>query len=186
MIRLIKRWFLGLFKKTPTTSECTDCVVVPTVLESIGAPGFYGAEIVDATHDEKAVVLKAIDALNVIRDSSFFKDAVMAAKFTETDGKSNQEIFDDFTKKTFNVSVKIFNGTWMQNHRFHTVALDNSSDDFVYLNRYYFGSVADTADSIMHESAHGTGYHHYGDKSTSVPYVMGQIAYDICMKLGLN
>lgn len=180
MIKRFFRFVRGLFVRN------RDIVMVqpPSVYEFAGTPGYSLGKVVNAQPHEIAILKEAVEILNRVTGSMAFKDRVLATVFSEMDGKSHIEIYELFALRGHTVNVKMFYGTFMQNKVWHTIAIDFENDEFVHLNRYFFGDPAAAAASMIHETAHAVGFHHYSKPmTTSVPYRLGQIVEELGNKL---
>lgn len=51
-------------------------------------------------------------------------------------------------------------------------------DNIVYINRKYFSSPLGIASNLNHEGLHLMGFSHYGNKSTSIPYLIGNKIFE--------
>ena len=74
---------------------------------------------------------------------------------------------------------KVFNGSFKENHLWHTVAYEGTGAQ-IRLNRYFLGDSKAIGATYVHERlGHGLGFQHEGVKSKSVPYGL-QYALEGC------
>jgi|GEM_PF-6970322 len=177
----IKSWILGAlaaigifqYSRPPvmidqTITPQTSHVSVP----SDGKPEVILIEdgIKGATDAEKKVVVQSVQETNQIDRSDCFKNKILGAKFTETNGLTNQQVYDVLATHPVSIKVEIFNGSFMQNYVYKTMGYD-IGDGTVYVNRFFVKTAKQMRSLINHEAeGHQQGFHHNGVKSTSVPY----------------
>lgn len=175
MFRRFFNWVRSLFVGA-NNSELPPVVIDPvdSLPNMKKHPVIHTGIIKNATAKEEIMIYDAIVLLQDILADPLFYDEVMAQKFTETNGLSNQEIYDLLCKNVLVANVSMFTGNWKQNFLWHTVGLD-IGDGFVYANRYFVQDTKTLASLIMHEMLHGLGFSHHGVKYTSVPYTFNRI-----------
>lgn len=163
-------WIRKLFGYGKATQKI---VTLPPLSEN---PGVYRGQII-CNANERGMVEQAIDIADAIVRSPYFADEVLRAKFTGTNGKSNEQILAYFTERAHTVNVKMFTGSFMQNRVYKTVGFDAADDDFVHANRYFVRDAERLASLIMHEClGHGLGFHHdSANERTSIPYALNGI-----------
>ena len=149
-------------------------IVEPTHSPSLPAitgnrPRLILGEITGATDKEKVMVAQAVSNDSHILASDCFKNKVLSAKFTETNGLTNEQIYATFAENVIVVNVEMFTGNFRQNYIYKTVGVD-IGDGVVYANRFFANTVEVLQSLIPHEVAHGKHFHHYDVKRTSVPY----------------
>ena len=165
---------------TVTTTELTGAITTSDA-------GFVLGQTEGLIVGELPMIMDAIKKVNTVVKSTVFRNEMIASRFTETEGLTNQEIYDKFTKSKITVNVSMFTGSWRQNHVYRTVGFDDEGDDFVHANRYFVDDSSTLASLILHEIAHSLGFSHSSSTDyTSVPYMMNSI-YDTCAeRLGIK
>lgn len=175
MIRRFINWVRSLFVAA-NNSELSPVVTSPVDLQPNEKP--YPVvqldKIRNATDNEKLMIIEAVRLLNHVLSNGYIYPEVMKQKFTETNGMSNQQIYDLLCKNILIANVEMFTGNWKQNFIWKTVGLD-IGDGFVYANRYFVQDPETLASLIMHEMLHGLGFSHHGTKYTSVNYTFNRI-----------
>lgn len=135
---------------------------------------------INATTSEVIMINEAITLSNKVMSTECFRNMVLDAKFTETAGLTNGQIYNLIASKKMMVKIEMFNGSFYQNHIAKTMGIDKG-DGIVYANRYFIKDAETLGSLILHEAeGHGQGFHHYETKSTSVPYTLNAI-YDKCL-----
>lgn len=145
-------------------------------------------DITGATNGEKQMIITAIGYLHQVFDSKEFKDAVLAAKFTNTNGLSNKQIYKLIMTTKMVVNVDYFYGNWKQNHVWHTMGYEDPNDDYVHANKYFITDAITMMSLIGHELMHEPlGFHHdSASEYSSVPYTMNAITESVAKQLGLG
>lgn len=176
MFRRFFSWVRSLFVGA-NNSELPPVVIDPvdSLPNDKKYPDIRLGEIKNATDQEAVMISKAVKLLQDVVSDPLFYEEVMAQKFTENNGLSNQEIYDLLCKNVLFANVSMFTGNWKQNFVWHTVGLDTEYDNFVHANRYFVQDAKTLASLIMHEMLHGLGFSHHGVKYTSVPYTFNRI-----------
>ena len=151
-----------------------------------GFPDISVGEVRNATDNEMKMIGKAIVFNRMVVYSPEFKEAVLAAEFTETNGLTNLQIWEKFTTGSIKVNIEMFTGSFTQNRIYKTVGYDLPGDDFTYINRYFVQDEITMGSLILHELSHALGFSHYNKYTqTSVPYTMNHIFELVARKLGL-
>jgi len=162
--------------------------MLTTELSNTARPQIILENIFDATTAEAALVKKGVAYINQIASSSCFKDAIFVKRFTETGGKTNQDIWDTLVSRPYAVNVKIYTGTWIANHFYHTIGKTDASEKSatIKVNRQFVRTAYDFGNNLMHEVfGHIAGFRHDRIKATSVPYQLNDIYADCALKLGI-
>lgn len=137
--------------------------------------------ITGATADEVPMIYEGLRLANAMLDRQCFRQWVLAAKYSENNGFTQQQIFDQVESQPSKVDVEMYTGTWKENHISKTVGWEaDPFDGVVHMNRYFVNSAAMVGDNLIHEDrGHSIGFHHYQVHSTSEPYGMNY-AYEGC------
>jgi hypothetical protein len=178
MLSKIIAFFRTLFFGSPDTSRLPPVNHEPVVINGSSYPSFR-LQSVDGTTAEYDLTKKAVEVLNKGCKLAKFKALVLEAKFTETNGLTNDEIYNKLSEHVNLVKVSFFNGSFRQNYIWKTVGLD-VGDGVVYVNRHFVTNEKALASLILHETCHKLGFSHFHYKPTSVPYVMNDIIEE-CM-----
>jgi len=142
---------------------------------------------IDCNDDEVALVDAAYARLRTVLSSRQFKDAVVAASFTETNDLTPDAIYDlSVGKSPIAVDFTMFTGSFKQNHIWHTMGYEDARYPTVcFANRHFIQDPSTCASLILHETMHILGFTHYGRKDTSVPYTMNRIFESVSAQLGV-
>jgi hypothetical protein len=144
-----------------------------------GVPFIEVDTVTGATADEVIMLAEGVALANQTMATPCFKDAVLSANWTETNGLSQAEIWDQLCSGTVHVRVEMYLGTWYQNHVSKTIGYEDEPG-FVHTNRYFVDTAFEVASNIIHEAeGHTQGFSHYGVKATSVPYGLND-AFEAC------
>jgi hypothetical protein len=155
---------------TGGTSE----IPVPT-----GVPFILLGDVTGATSAEETMIVAGIALANQTMATDCFKNEVLSASWTETNGLSQQQIWDKLCSGPVGVDVDMYTGSWYQNHVTHTIGYEDEPG-VVHMNRYYVDTAYMVADNVVHEAeGHSQGFSHYQVKATSVPYGLNQ-AFEAC------
>lgn len=101
---------------------------------------------------------------------SCFRDSVLAGKYDNTNGKTQAQIYDLMSKEPLKLSVEIFDGSWWENHWYHTVAYEGTGAQ-IRLNRYFLGDDSSISATMIHErGGHALGFSHPRGVGTGQPY----------------
>lgn len=150
----------------------------PEIIET-SRPEINLAGMIGQTPEEARMITEAIKSANAVMRTECFRNSILDGKFTETNGLTNSQIYNLIASKKVNTKVKMFTGSFTQNHVYKTMGYD-IGDGITYANRYFVKDADMLASLIMHEAeGHGQGFHHYNAKNTSVPYSLNSI-YDKC------
>jgi hypothetical protein len=149
-------------------------VPVPT-----GVPFIVLGDITGATSAEQTMIVAGIALANETMATECFKNQVLSASWTETNGLSQQQIWDKLCSGPVAVDVDMYTGSWYQNHVTHTIGYEDEPG-VVHMNRYYVDTAYMVADNVVHEAeGHSQGFSHYQVKATSVPYGLNG-AFEAC------
>lgn len=197
MLSRIWNFVKRIFGRGQAASAPVEQVPAPAPIEQAPPPvieplpessNLVVGDITGATEGEKQMILTAIGYLHQVFDSKQFKDAVMNAKFTNTNGLTNAKIYKLIMSTKMVVNVDYFNGNWKQNHVWHTVGFEDPNDDYVHANRYFVQDAVTMMSLIAHELMHEPlGFHHdSASEYTSVPYYMNTIVESTAKMLGIG
>ena len=134
---------------------------------------------------EQAMVDKAVSMMDRVLNSELFKKKVLAGRFTETNGKTNQEIYDIIMSGdceysdadgTIDLAAVMYYKRWSG-----VVGYVTGEDFTVYMNRKFFSTPTSIGSNLLHEATHNMGFSHYEVFETSVPYSMNRI-FEACVK----
>jgi hypothetical protein len=148
-----------------------------------------GCELADATPKEVALVQAAIADMNKVVASSNFKAAVLAAKFTEQNGLTNQEIYDLILRRSpIRLDVKFYTEFMLVNFFSGNDGFeDRKSPNTCFGNRGAIkGSRAFLGSLMLHETMHVLGFRHDGPVTSTVPYTMNRIYDHVAKQLALE
>ena len=135
--------------------------------------------ITGATTAERTMIADGVGLANLTMKTPCFKAAVLSARWTETNGLSQAQIYDKLCSGTVSVDADLYTGSWYQNNVSHTVGYENEPGT-VHMNRYFVDTAYMVADNLIHEAeGHSQGFSHYAVKSTSVPYGLNA-AFEAC------
>lgn len=131
---------------------------------------------------ELAKYKKGLDLLQMIINSRQFKERVLAASFTETNGMSSEEIYSYLISgqnkfyDEVDHNLEIYTSMYFSWKR--VVGYTYPSTVWTWLNRRVFRKMkpSSIASNCLHEYAHNCGWGHKKKKSTSVPYQLGKVA----------
>ncbi len=187
---LLRFWnFLkGLFGAKAQPSAPTIQPAPPPVITPLpSASNLTVGSITGASPGEKLMILTAIGYLEKVIRAPEFKTAMLAANFTETNGFSNQQIYDMYFSQQMTVNVDDFTGTWTQNNVWHTMGYE-AGDGYVHANRVFVYDAITMMSLIAHELAHEPlGFHHSSATDyTSVPYTMNAIVEYVAKLIGIS
>ena len=130
--------------------------------------------------EEKEYALKGIGYANAIMRSECFRNSLLKANITETNGMSNEQILKFISERPVKANVEFFTGNWKQNYIWKTVGYETVPfDGWTYVNRHFVKNARDAGSNIIHEVMHTLGFDHLGVKKTSLPYTMNDI-YEAC------
>lgn len=144
-------------------------------------------DIISLNEQERQMCVGAIIIVRDILASAFFKEEILAASFTNTNGMTNLQIYNKYIYSKLIVNIHMFYGSWYQNHVARTIGYDTPGDEYVNANRYFVQDSVTLASLVMHETAHALGWSHASSTEyTSVPYMMNKISETVMKKLGLD
>lgn len=172
---------LGHKAPSPVPSP-TPSLVAPSPLPAPSLSQLITVKNIEGASASEITMIRAGEQFaNDMVKKACFKQWVLSAKYTETDGLSQAEIYNKIISTPMQVDVEMYTGTWKQNHVYKTVGWEaDPFDGIVHMNRYFVKTARDVGDNLIHEDrGHSIGFHHYGNHSTSEPYGMNY-AYEGC------
>lgn len=138
---------------------------------------------VDARDDaERNHARDGVKLANVVLRSSCFKQAVAAARFANTGGDSNDDVYRKMTSGVATpFTVSFYTGDLISNYGWRTVGYETENDrTTVHMNRHFVHDAFWVASNLLHEAAHTFEYRHKSARQhDSVPYAMNAI-FDRC------
>ncbi len=145
--------------------------------------GAYPEIIVKATTgtigDEPAMIAAGVALANATMKTACFRDFVLAAKWTETEGLTQAQIWQKLCSGPVSVNVEMYLGSAYQNYVTKTIGYEDEPGE-LHMNRFFVDTAYEVASNIIHEAeGHTQGFSHYGVKSTSVPYGLND-AFEAC------
>lgn len=162
---------------SPTASPSPTPAIAEKVLSIVYDP-IIGAP------EEKKFIKEGEDQANAVLKSDCFKSAVLAAQFTENQSLTNAQIYQKFVDASpMKVGIAMFSGSWLENHKWHTVAYEGNP---IAMNRYFVDSASYVGSTSLHEGfGHGLNFRHDYNKnyatSKTIPYTLNRI-FDKCAK----
>lgn len=135
------------------------------------------------TSSQLAEIPAVQDRLNKVMGSAPFKREVLAAKFKETGGKTNEEIYE-ITQRDYEICLYRYSKLWSKVVGWVT----GPGATIVHVNKKYWdaNTVEEKANNIAHEFMHTQGfYHSIKPWFDSVPYYMNRIFRVAAEELGL-
>ncbi len=148
-----------------------------------GVPVLVVDDITGATTAELTMIRDGVALANETMKTKCFKDFVLSASWTETNGLTQAQIYEKLCSVVVTIDVEMFMGTWYQNNVSKTIGYENEPGK-VYMNRYFVDTAYDVANNLVHEAeGHSQGFSHYGVKATSVPYGLND-AFEACSPVG--
>jgi hypothetical protein len=140
--------------------------------------------------DEQTIqmVKTGIDILNTIISSQEFKKEFLEFPFIQTNGQSNQELWNLFIKSPIIINVEIKDLGFRADHLWHTIGREDSNHpDTVFVNSYFVKTSYMLGDNALHEVWHMLGLSHlHPTDSTSVPYGNNTLYEKVAAKLGID
>lgn len=127
-----------------------------------------------ATEQDRAIATRAVGIVNATVSSSCFGERVKAAKFTETNKKSNDEILT-LVRKGYPLDLIMYRSLKPWSKVYAYVADVNGP---IYLHRKFWrpGYDRGRANTLVHEYMHKLWFsHQFSPWSSSVPYQVGNI-----------
>jgi len=158
-------------RKAPMPVPSPSATPAPTYTPVTGPhPKLELTGTVGATESEKKRLQDAVTYGNQKLAYSCFKEAVLAASYDNTNGKTQAQIYDLMSKETLKLSVEIFDGNWKENYWWHTVAYEGTGAQ-IRLNRYFLGDSDSISQTMLHErGGHALGFGHPRGVGTGQPY----------------
>lgn len=142
--------------------------------------------IYNATQEEKALTVDAVNICNRVYATETFKNKILASNCTETQNLNPEAIWELISKNVTTIKVEWFTGNWRQNHIYKTVGYD-VGDGTAYINRYFVKDPITLGSLITHEAiGHGNGFTHYQNKATSFPYFLNTAFEETAAHLGIK
>lgn len=122
----------------------------------------------------------AVQGLEKILNSDRFKIELLLAKMTETNGLTNQQVYDkimagDQVINGDEMGVLDFNLVLYRKSWSKVVGYTFTNSMTIWVNRKYFSTPKSISENIGHELMHQLGFFHNKIWSTSVPYTMNRI-----------
>lgn len=193
-MNIFRRLFNYLFGSNHVTSPApvlspVPAVVVPTNLPAKGVPSINLGKISCETDDQIQMIKDGFVKLNTVISSLEYKNEFMAFPFEQTNGMTNQQLWDLFVSNSpVTVNVDLHDMGWKYDHIYHTVGLEDASDpDTVYMNSYIVQSSYMVADNALHEVWHKLGLSHRRPSDlNSAPYGNNTIFESVAAKLGIK
>lgn len=150
----------------------------------------------NATAVEISKLSAAVGILEAVINTQQFKDAVLNYDFIDTNGLTNQQIYDVFMlgkesykpieNYTLDFKIEMY-------YKYFTsaIAYTYPNGDTIYFNRKFFKnmsplSIAGTlAHEICHKFGFGHTFHNTPTRHRSVPYAIGYIVSDLAKDIQL-
>jgi hypothetical protein len=168
---------------TASDTAKTDTAVSPPDATPHGVPFIILGGITGATTAEEPMIKDGIALANQTMATTCFRDYVLKASWTETNGLTQQQIWDQLCSGPISVVVDMYMGSWYQNNVSKTIGYEDTPG-IVHMNRYFVDTAYMVADNVIHEAeGHSQGFRHDGVKSTSVPYGLNA-AFEKCSPVG--
>lgn len=136
-------------------------------------------------------IKRAEEIVYQVVNSDLYKEEFLKANFTETKGKTNQEILNEllsgdcqFTDADGVMDIKLV----MYYKRYSSVVgYFDGTPLTIFMNRKFFSTPLSIASNLWHEYIHIVGYSHYEVFETSVPYLAGNTIFEsVANKLNLT
>jgi hypothetical protein len=136
--------------------------------------------LIGATPAEVQMVERAFILANRTLASTCFRSKLIAEEMTETLQLSPQEVYRRLTGSPQRLNVRLYTGNLWRNYVTRTIGYENESDSTtVHMNRHFVDTDVMAAGNLVHEMAHGRGFRHDHDKSSSVPYTVDRV-FEAC------
>jgi hypothetical protein len=138
------------------------------------------------TGKQKEKMLEACTKGKKVLNSQQFKDRILAAKLTETNGLSNLQIYNlicsgkDLYNESEDRDIDVFSTMYTKNFS-STVGFTYPNTWKTWINSKFFNRfyIWEIFGNVIHEALHNFGFGHLKAHATSVPYVIGYIARDL-------
>lgn len=144
-----------------------------------GVPYIVLGAVTGATAEEGPMIAEGVKLANQAMATACFRDFVLSASWTETNGLSQAQIWEKLCAAPVTVTVDMYLGSWYENHVSKTIGYEKEPGT-VHMNRYFVDTAYAVADNIVHEAeGHSQGFSHYSVKATSVPYGLND-AFEAC------
>ena len=166
--------------QTPAPVPTATTTPIPSVSYTpLLAPYIRVGLITGATAEETQMIRTGEALVNKVMATPCFKAQVLAARYTENNGMTQEQIWQTLISGPVLVNADMFTGSWTQNHISHTIGYEVERGT-VHMNRYFVNSAYMVGDNLAHEGeGHSQGFGHDHIKSTSEPYGMNK-AYEAC------
>lgn len=141
------------------------------------------------TDDQKTMINAGYDMLDKVLADPRFKVAFLAFPFVQTNGMSNQDLWDlACAQSPITMNCDLHDMGFKYDRIYHTVGLDDASDpNTCYMNSYIVDSPYMVADNLLHETWHRLGLSHINPTdSTSVPYGNNTLFEQIAALMGFT
>ena len=140
---------------------------------------------VDCLDHLKQMVSDGITLLNSTIATQEYHDEFMAFQFVQTNGMTNEQLWELFCKAPIEVSIKLWDMGFIRDHFQHTIGYEDPNfPNMVFVNSFFVGTPYMVADNVAHEVWHILGLHHnHPTDYTSVPYAQNTIFANTIEKL---
>ncbi len=145
----------------------------PQVVSGVATPRVEVGTISCQTFDQRLIIYKGFDLLNRVFASPEYKKEFMAFEFEQTNGMSNQQIWDLMVSKAgTKLNVDLHDMGYIRDHFEHTIGLEDARDpETVYMNSYFVGTPFMVMTNGAHEFMHYLKFSHANPTDyKSVPY----------------
>ena len=146
-------------------------------------PSITVKNINGARSSENQMIADGIILANKVITSDCFRLFILNAHFTETNDLTPVQIYELMKTTPVTVDIEMYKGNFKANYIDKTIGFENDPfDGVVHMNRHFVKTATMVADNLIHEAeGHSLGFHHYEEKSTSVPYGLN-LAFEACNK----
>lgn len=169
------------------SAEMLACSLEPIKIYKPEASGFMQLKIHGTQNfsaEEKAKIDEAKRIFDIVVNSSLYHNKIKDSWhiLTETKGYDYNSFMQlylsgdcNFTGADNTMDLNLI----MYYNRFSKVVGYVMGDNFnVWLNRKFFISPLKIASNLNHEGLHNLGFSHYGKKSSSIPYMVGNKLFE--------
>jgi hypothetical protein len=187
MFGAIVRFFKRLFG-SKNKIEIYEPVILPEPVEA-ELPKLIIGTIRSKDENERQMVVGGFVNARDVLYSHEFKEEVLKFKFDPrlTNGHTNQEILDLFTKYSMVVSIEMFTGNFYQNRVSKTQGYEKNEEGFIRANRYFVNTSYSIGSLILHELAHSIyNFSHPNLEQDSVPYGLNRIYEIVAARLKIS
>ena len=140
---------------------------------------------------DKGIIEKATWGVNYIFTHPRFKEEILSRQFTETQGLSNQGIYDCIEKgDQLNLSDElgvldlklVMYNSWFS----RVVGYTYLTSLTIWINAKFFAGPKSVGSNLAHEAMHQLGFTHNNYWASSVPYQMNEIIEKLWKELGVK